>query len=154
MATAYSDSDDEENLFDLGQTNSSQNMQKMLKKQSSNEAMSLTNIEEPNSLGYSIDTEAWRLELERVLPQLKVVIKADPRDWRFRLEQMKTYRGEIKDGLSTTKNQLNKLHADISSAMEKIESREKYLNSNLQGLVDEYRYVLTILCKCSCEKRG
>lgn len=37
------------------------------------------------------DSENWRLELERVLPQLKIFVKNDPRDWRAHIEQMKTY---------------------------------------------------------------
>lgn len=45
----------------------------------------------------NLDTENWRLEMERVLPQLKVVIRADPRhtDWRAHLEQIKTLHKEI-----------------------------------------------------------
>lgn len=41
------------------------------------------------------DSENWRLELERVLPQLKVVVKSDSRDWRSHLEQMKILKGNI-----------------------------------------------------------
>lgn len=33
--------------------------------------------------------------MERVLPQLKVVVKNDPRDWRFHLEQIKSLRSNI-----------------------------------------------------------
>lgn len=43
----------------------------------------------------ALDVESWRLELERVLPQLKVVLRADARDWRAHLEQMRTLRGSI-----------------------------------------------------------
>lgn len=46
----------------------------------------------------NVDTENnWRLEMERVLPQLKVVIRADPRhtDWRAHLEQIKMLHKEI-----------------------------------------------------------
>lgn len=44
-----------------------------------------------------VDSESWRLEMERVLPQLKVIIRADPRDadWRAHLEQIKTLQKEI-----------------------------------------------------------
>lgn len=35
------------------------------------------------------------MELERVLPQLKVVVKTDPRDWRAHWEQMKKLEGNI-----------------------------------------------------------
>lgn len=38
---------------------------------------------------------AYSMELERVLPQLKVVVKTDPRDWRAHWEQMKRLEGNI-----------------------------------------------------------
>lgn len=37
----------------------------------------------------------YRLEIERVLPQLKIVVKSDNRDWRAHLEQIKTLRSNI-----------------------------------------------------------
>lgn len=36
-----------------------------------------------------------RLEMERVLPQLKIVVKSDNRDWRTHFEQMKNLRNSI-----------------------------------------------------------
>lgn len=36
-----------------------------------------------------------RLEMERVLPQLKIIVKSDNRDWRAHLEQIKTLRTNI-----------------------------------------------------------
>lgn len=41
------------------------------------------------------ESDSWRLELERVLPQLKVVVKADVRDWRAHLKQMESYKENI-----------------------------------------------------------
>lgn len=37
----------------------------------------------------------FRLEMERVLPQLKIVVKSDNRDWRAHLEQIKTLKTNI-----------------------------------------------------------
>lgn len=104
-----------------------------------------------------------RLELERVLPQLKVVVKTDPRDWRAHWEQMKMLRGNIgsvsniwfcksskncfinifliAQASEETIGQLEKLRNDISFAMEKIESREKHLNNDLTGLIEQYKNV-------------
>lgn len=47
------------------------------------------------------DTENWRLELERALPQLKIVVKTDPRDWRAHWEQMKMLRENINSVIIT-----------------------------------------------------
>lgn len=85
------------------------------------------------------DTENWRLELERVLPQLKVVIRTDPRDWRAHLEQIKTLHKEIESVRTDTEPQLKKLEADIGFVMEKIDSREKHLNNELREYLIEYK---------------
>lgn len=91
------------------------------------------------NLTTSVDSENWMLEVERVLPKLKVTIKNDSRDWRIHLEQMKTYKSTIDQSLGGTKGQLEKMHRDIKSTMEKIENREKYLNRDLDGILEEYR---------------
>ena len=61
------------------------------------------------------------------------------RDWRTHLEQMHSYRQGIEEALTTTKTQLDKLHSDIARTLEKISSREKYLNSQLEGPLNDYR---------------
>ena len=43
------------------------------------------------------DQQQWRLEFERVLPQLKVFVKADARDWRSHMSQMETLRSNIQE---------------------------------------------------------
>lgn len=85
------------------------------------------------------DSQSWRLELERVLPQLKVVIRTDPRDWRAHLEQIKTLHKDIETLRTESDPQLKKLEADIGFVMEKIDSREKHLNNELKDHLAEYK---------------
>ena len=85
------------------------------------------------------DSEMWRLEVERVAPGLKITVKTDSRDWRSHLDQMHQYRAGIDESLTTTKTSLDKLQTDISKTLEKITSREKYLNSQLESQLSEYR---------------
>lgn len=68
-----------------------------------------------------------------------VAYVTDARDWRAHLDQMQKYRSGIDEALATTKGQLDKLHSDISHMLEKIGSREKYLNSQLEPLLVQYR---------------
>merc|ERR1711983_442073 len=70
---------------------------------------------------------------------LKITVKNDTRDWRIHLEQMHQYRSGIDESLTLTKNNLDKLYSEISKTLEKISSREKYLNSQLEGQLSEYR---------------
>ncbi|XP_030383865.1 intraflagellar transport protein 57 homolog [Scaptodrosophila lebanonensis] len=87
------------------------------------------------------DHQEWRLELEHVLQQLKVVVKADARDWRTHLSQMETLKSNIAEIAETTQTQLKKLHSEFTFSLDKIESREKHLNNELQPLIKQYKDV-------------
>ncbi|XP_049930459.1 intraflagellar transport protein 57 homolog isoform X2 [Epinephelus moara] len=63
----------------------------------------------------TVDAAEWNLEVERVLPQLKVTIRTD------------------------NKSYLDKLQEDIGKTLEKVSSREKYINNQLEHLIQEYR---------------
>ncbi|XP_043519254.1 intraflagellar transport protein 57 homolog [Frieseomelitta varia] len=91
--------------------------------------------------------EEWQLELERVLPQLKVTIKTDSRDWRSHIEQMKQLRTNIATNLTGTKSQLDKLHIDISNTLDKIKTRESYLNRQLESSLKQYQMLQDELSK-------
>lgn len=107
---------------------------------------------EPNNLGNRVhDWEAWKLELERVAPALRLKISADGRDWRARHAQMRSYRDELFDRFKTTGTQLNKLHSNISSVMDKIAARENILNEQFDPLVREYGRLLDELNKVTNE---
>lgn len=67
------------------------------------------------------------------------MVFVDNRDWRTHLEQIKNYRTTIDDSMKSVKSQLDKLSKEIAETMEKITSREKFLNSNLDSLLNEYR---------------
>lgn len=85
------------------------------------------------------DAAEWSLEVERVLPQLKVTIRTDNKDWRIHVDQMHQHKSGIESALKETKGFLDKLHNEISRTLEKIGSREKYINNQLEHLVQEYR---------------
>ena len=86
------------------------------------------------------DATEWKLEVERVLPQLKVMIKSDHKDWRTHIEQMHSLQDSIEDSLKETKTYLEKLYEEISKTLEKISSREKYINNQLEGSMQELRH--------------
>lgn len=48
-----------------------------------------------NENGSQLTGEMWKMEIERALPQLKIVVKPDLKDWRARWEQMKQCREQI-----------------------------------------------------------
>uniref|UniRef100_A0A8C8VDR7 Intraflagellar transport protein 57 homolog n=1 Tax=Pelusios castaneus TaxID=367368 RepID=A0A8C8VDR7_9SAUR len=85
------------------------------------------------------DAAEWNLEVERVLPQLKVTIRTDNKDWRIHVDQMHQHKDGIESALKETKGYLDKLHNEISRTLEKVNSREKYINNQLEHLIQEYR---------------
>ncbi|KND00465.1 uncharacterized protein SPPG_04781 [Spizellomyces punctatus DAOM BR117] len=86
-----------------------------------------------------IDPAEWKLEVERVTPMLRVQIANDNKDWRIHVESMKHHHSTITSSISETQSQLNKLHADIEKTLEKISSREKYINTQFESQTEEYR---------------
>ncbi|XP_054760135.1 intraflagellar transport protein 57 homolog [Lytechinus pictus] len=87
----------------------------------------------------SVDANEWRLEVERVTPSLKVHIRTDNKDWRTHVDQMHQHKDGIETALSETKGYLDKLHKEITRTLEKIGSREKYINNQLEHLLQDFR---------------
>uniref|UniRef100_A0A3B4BED4 Intraflagellar transport protein 57 homolog n=1 Tax=Periophthalmus magnuspinnatus TaxID=409849 RepID=A0A3B4BED4_9GOBI len=87
----------------------------------------------------TVDAAEWSLEVERVLPQLKVTIRTDNKDWRIHVDQMYQHRDGINSSLQDAKSHLDKLQEDISKTLEKVSSREKYINNQLEAQIQQYR---------------
>jgi len=60
-------------------------------------------------------------------------------DWRVHVEQMHQHKDGIESSLTETKTYLDKLHDEITRTLEKISSREKYINNQLEHLLVEFR---------------
>ncbi|CAN9503046.1 unnamed protein product [Ophioblennius macclurei] len=120
--------DEEENLMDL----------KALQLRTTHTEVELSS--KPDEiLESTVNAEEWNLEVERVLPQLKVTIRTDNKDWRIHVDQMHQHRDGIKSSLKEAKGYLDKLQEDIGKTLEKVSSREKYINNQLEHLIQEYR---------------
>ncbi|XP_050440668.1 intraflagellar transport protein 57 homolog isoform X2 [Adelges cooleyi] len=83
--------------------------------------------------------EEWSLEVEQVLPSLRVTIKLDSKDWRTSLQQIKENRHIMNTALKQVKPLLGNLRNVLEETVGKIYSREQYLNSTLDNLLVEYR---------------
>ncbi|XP_018804932.1 PREDICTED: intraflagellar transport protein 57 homolog [Bactrocera latifrons] len=87
------------------------------------------------------DQQQWRQEFERVMPQLKVYVKADARDWRTHFSQIESLKSSIDECSEDTQSQLKKLHSEFTFSLEKIESREKHLNNELQSFIRQFKEI-------------
>ncbi|KAJ3310703.1 Intraflagellar transport protein 57 [Blyttiomyces sp. JEL0837] len=85
------------------------------------------------------DPAEWKLEVERVSPMLKIQIANDNKDWRLHVDQMRINHTTIASGLTDTRSQLQRLHSEIEKTLEKISSREKYINTQFESQIEEQR---------------
>lgn len=130
LLAAYSDDSEEESIFHVGCTEQIKNIDKVDQ---------ITNV--------NVDYEAWKLEVEHVLPHLKVTIKSDNRDWRSHFQLMNTHRMKIRESLATTRQSLDRAQKEITRTLEKISNRERYLNKELDFLLSEYQSLQEQLSK-------
>lgn len=86
-----------------------------------------------------VDPEAWREEVERITPQLKITLRADQKNWRQRVESLKQNREHIEQLFKGTEKKLTQISNDIGQDLEKTSSREKYINQQLDGLINDLR---------------
>lgn len=130
MLAAYSDDSDEENLFHIRDFSANKREERQELEINSN-----------------TDHEAWKLELEKVLPQLKVTIVNNNRDWRANLEQMKAFKKNIDNAIVSAKSEMEKLQKDVTLTLEKVHGRERYLNKELEPILNEYHMLQDQLFK-------
>ncbi|XP_042722747.1 intraflagellar transport protein 57 homolog [Lagopus leucura] len=131
---AEEESDNEENFIDLN----------VLKAQTYRSDVKDSTKQEEILLS-TTDAAEWNLEVERVLPQLKVTVRTDNKDWRIHVDQMHQHKDGIESSLKETRGYLDKFHNEISRTLEKINSREKYINNQLEHLIQEYRSAQALL---------
>ncbi|KAM9322063.1 intraflagellar transport protein 57 homolog [Pholidichthys leucotaenia] len=129
MVEEADDDDDDENVMDLED----------LKLRTTAAAEPETSSKPDEILESTVDAAEWYLEVERVLPQLKVTVRTDNKDWRIHVDQMHQHRDGIKSSLKEAKSYLDKLQDDIGKTLEKVSSREKYINNQLESQIHEYR---------------
>ena len=96
-------------------------------------AMSKTDVRPELIMESTTDATEWKLEVERVLPQLKVTFKAENKDWRARQEQRLTYKTQIAASLKDAEQMLTRFHTDIAKSLEKITTRKRKKNINFDN---------------------
>jgi len=86
-----------------------------------------------------IDPTVWQLEVERVVPKLKVTIPNDSKEWRTHLSQTRAYKQVIESQFPAAKAQLDKLSRELSGALERIRSKENFINTQFDHRALDYR---------------
>lgn len=87
----------------------------------------------------NIDPTVWALEVERVVPKLKVTIPNDSKEWRTHLSQTRAFKQVIEGQFPAAKAQLDKLSKELSGALERIRSKEAFINTQFDHRALDYR---------------
>lgn len=98
----------------------------------------------------AIDPVAWRAEVERVAPRLKISnpaamiaaasggVASAKAEWRGHLEQSKAAEAVIGQLLPDTRGSLERLSAELADLLELLSSKERYINSTLKHMSADY----------------
>ena len=101
-----------------------------------------------------IDLSEWKLELERILPQMNAhrFMKNQSKDrmtmfmatndmsneWRIHLQAARRHHTNIETIFSQTEGMLTKIETEMKTSMEKIAAKESYLHQNCNTILAEY----------------
>ena len=86
----------------------------------------------------TIAPDVWRIELERVIPQLRMQIVSDPKEWRNRLVNTRSNLQTLEvlaPGATTT---LERVADDLEKTLQALVKSEEKLNVQCEGEVNEF----------------
>ena len=97
-------------------------------------------IEERRAIESAVDAREWRVELERVAPKLKAVAKeADAKDWRSNLDACRKAHTAVAAKFPDVRTALDRVGRECKEVVDKIETRESYVNSRMEPRSEEYK---------------
>lgn len=86
-----------------------------------------------------IDPAAWRLELERVGPKLKVRGKVTHKEWRTHLDQSAKHEKLLMQTFPELKATLDKIGKELRKAAERVAAKERHINKEFDHLGAAFR---------------
>lgn len=112
-------------------------------------------IPEKSMIIANTDTTEWKLELERILPQLSVHSlgmssyrnRSYDSEWRIHYQASKTHYDAIQQNYASTDKMIQALSNDLKTSLDKIKSKENYLHQNLNTILAEWSNVWERLVK-------
>eukprot|EP00955_Chlamydomonas_euryale_P080999 363513-Chlamydomonas_euryale.AAC.7 len=94
---------------------------------------------ERQMLTSKVDPHLWKMELERVGPKLRILLNADAKDWRSNLEEVQSSSASIAKAWPESRVVLERMQAELNTSLEKLTTRERYLNEQFERLMQQYR---------------
>eukprot|EP00657_Telonema_sp_P-1_P012867 TRINITY_DN9715_c0_g1_i1.p1 TRINITY_DN9715_c0_g1~~TRINITY_DN9715_c0_g1_i1.p1 ORF type:complete len:191 (+),score=59.19 TRINITY_DN9715_c0_g1_i1:216-788(+) len=87
----------------------------------------------------AIPAAEWKMEMERVGPQLKAITNVDHKEWRAHLEQTKTLREKMGASVPSSKEALSRLSSEVLEGLEEIKKSERRMNTNFEHLLSDFK---------------
>jgi len=88
-----------------------------------------------------VDPVAWKTELERVGPRLKAQLQLSSNEWRAHVDQTCGSQDKINKVLGDTHGDLRGLSKDVREELNKLSTKEKYINHQFMSISADYREV-------------
>jgi estrogen-related receptor beta like 1 len=85
------------------------------------------------------DPREWQLELERVTPQLRVQVQGDSNEWRQHVSQTHHYSKSLLEQMPQTTAQLSALGEDLGQILQRLRSKEAYINTQFDSRATDFR---------------
>ena len=68
----------------------------------------------------------------------------EARDWRSNLEQIHQHRNNIASCMNSARSGLGQLQKEIKETLEKVQSRERHINIQLESQLTNYRQIAQV----------
>lgn len=107
--------------------------------------------EDHQVLQATVDPAVWLLEIERVAPKLKIQLQNDSQEWRTHLQQTRSFKQVIETQFPPAQTQLQKLQSGLGSALDKIRSKEAFINTQFEQRALDHRTQQTELVQVQAQ---
>ena len=84
---------------------------------------------------------AWRAEVERVAPKLRIKPRLSGRESRTHLEATVKHQGVLASVFPATHSSLEKIGAEVGGMVQRVSAKERFINSSFRDLNAEYKAV-------------
>lgn len=88
----------------------------------------------------TIDAKQWSEEYEQMLPQLRLanrMLEESGNNWRIRFDELKKRNNLIRSEFNQCNDGLGKLELDVQKNLDRLESRERYVQEQMDALCNE-----------------
>ena len=91
----------------------------------------------------NVDEHLWRMEVDRVVPKLRLTIAAASTDWRAHVDHLSSLKTKLVNLYQHDDNQIrqnvSRMSEDIGNSINELKAREEALNRNLETTLTEYK---------------